>query len=477
VTIAPQSPTVDAYTCDCAVVDLFGHCACDRCEDCGECSGQGCACECMRAERSEYDEMWIEKAAKRLVRETEFYLGTHMVGWLWDPRFFDLFDGITFFISYNRMIQYKELKPALHRVCFDSGGFTHLKQNGRWTIPADEYAANVRRWYYQVGPDKVVWIAPRDWMCEPWVIFGKNQHLKPSHRDYFHGTREARGIAPGVVEDPERDLDAAVLIHQQYTVEDYLQLKRLAPELPIIPVLQGWTLEQYQRCADMYAAAGVDLAAEPIVGLGSVCRRQATSEIREIAEHFASQGLRLHGFGVKTLGLAAYAHALDSADSMASSDTARKEEIQLFGCWSHKNCANCPYWFYRWRQGVVRKHLTPAPPLLHRPDIAALTEAVVAAHIVGDKDGLITARIAYEKARAAVPHLHQAFDAELDSQILAMVDGFIESVAVAAARADTDGLMAAQADFEAQRDRCPIKIRPALDSRLESRLAEYDQAA
>lgn len=455
--------------CDCSP-HACGHCACDRCEDCGGCSGGGCACACMLAERSEYEAMWDERAPQ----VAEFYLGTHMTSWLWDARYEPLFRGTTFFVSYNRFIDRKgPFEAALHDHCRDSGGFTHLKQNGCWTIPAEEYIANNRRWDVTLGAAR--WIAPRDWMCEPWVIFGKNQHLKPSDPNYFHGTREARGIAPGVVEDPERDLDAAVLIHQRYTVEDYLELTRLAPDLPIIPVLQGWTLQQYQRCADMYAAAGVDLAAQPIVGLGSVCRRQATSEIREIVEHFHAQGLKLHGFGVKTDGLGAYAGGLESADSMAGSAVARREKIQLFGCSTHINCANCPFWFYRWHQGIVRKHLMPAEIHAPAPDIEALTVAVVAAHKARDEDALIAARITYEKARAASPHLHGEFDRVLDAHITAMVDALIDDVV--AAQADPGQLAAAQARFEEERDRCPIKLHAQIDARLDARLADLDQAA
>ncbi|MBQ1166512.1 hypothetical protein KBZ21_51845, partial [Streptomyces sp. A73] len=66
----------------------------------------------------------------------------------------------------------------------------------------------------------------------------------------------------------------------------------------------------------MYTDAGIDLAAEPIVGLGSVCRRPATSEINEIVATLPSHGLRLHGFGVKTQGLSDYGPSLYSADSM-----------------------------------------------------------------------------------------------------------------------------------------------------------------
>ncbi|MBQ1163849.1 hypothetical protein KBZ21_38265, partial [Streptomyces sp. A73] len=79
-----------------------------------------------------------------------------------------------------------------------------------------------------------------------------------------------------------------------------------------MPVLQGWTLQHYLDCLAMYTDAGIDLAAEPIVGLGSVSRRQATSEINEIVATLHSHGLRLHGFGVKTQGLSDYGPSLYS---------------------------------------------------------------------------------------------------------------------------------------------------------------------
>ena len=51
-------------------------------------------------------------------------------------------------------------------------------------------------------------------------------------------------------------------------------------------------------------AAGVHLHMERRVGLGSVCRRQATAEIGDIVKAMADEGLRLHGFGVKAAGIA-----------------------------------------------------------------------------------------------------------------------------------------------------------------------------
>ncbi len=104
--------------------------------------------------------------------------------------------------------------------------------------------AAVTRYAQQLGtPD---FVAPMDSMCEPFII-------------------ERTGLS--------------VVAHYHQTVENYLELRQLAPHLPIIPVLQGWRLADYLACRELYRSAGVDLAALPRVGLGSVCRRQSTAEI------------------------------------------------------------------------------------------------------------------------------------------------------------------------------------------------------
>lgn len=275
-----------------------------------------------------------------------FMLGTHMENWLWkeDQRF----DDVTLFISRNRLARRVSPFPAARRDwVLDSGGFTELKNHGGWRITPEEYAAEVRRYRDQLG--RLLWAAPQDWMCEPWVIYGGIHD-----RQRFAGTQEARGINPG---EPD-DFAAAVRMHQEFTVQNYLELQRIAPDLPWIPVLQGWALEDYQRCAQMYADAGVDLAAAPVVGLGSVCRRQATEEIAEIVAHFHAQGLRLHGFGVKTDGLADYGDQLVSADSLAWSYGPRRRSERLTECTHRaKTCANCATYALRWHRRIVN-----APP-------------------------------------------------------------------------------------------------------------------
>ena len=124
-------------------------------------------------------------------------------------------------------------------------------------------------------------------------------------------------------------------------------------ECPFMPVLQGYAIEDYVRCMAMYADAGVDLHAVPLVGVGSVCRRQHTAEIRAVFEAILAHdsALPVHGFGVKSLGLREYGHLLTTADSMAWSYNARRNP-RLDGC-THASCSNCIRWAMRWRRNIV----------------------------------------------------------------------------------------------------------------------------
>jgi hypothetical protein len=245
------------------------------------------------------------------VTALRFYLGAHQPHWLNRA-------GFPLFVSHRQLARRpRSLRPASCRWALDSGGFTELSMNGRWITPPAAYAEAVGRYADQVG--QLDFAAPQDWMCEPVMI-------------------ERTGLS--------------VREHQERTVANYLELHALAPDLPFIPVVQGWRLADYLHCLSLYESAGVDLAALPLVGLGSVCRRQSTAEIAVIVDTLARRGLRMHGFGVKTGGLHLYGHRLASADSMAWSYQARREP-PLPGCSGHKNCANCLVYAAAWRGRVL----------------------------------------------------------------------------------------------------------------------------
>jgi hypothetical protein len=238
-----------------------------------------------------------------------FYLGAHHEGWLASARF-------PLFVSHSRLRHRKTLPRAAGRWSLDSGGFMQLKLHGEWNESPRSYCAAVRRYHDEIG--SMDFAAPQDWMCEPWIT-----------------GRTGKTVAE----------------HQALTVSNYLELRSLDAGLPFIPVLQGWLPGDYLRHADMYSAAGIDLAAEPRVGLGSVCRRQGTAEADVISQSLAP--IRLHGFGFKTTGLLRYGQRrFASADSMAWSYDGRRSP-PLPGCTGHKNCANCFTFAAQWRQRLL----------------------------------------------------------------------------------------------------------------------------
>jgi len=116
--------------------------------------------------------------------------------------------------------------------------------------------------------------------------------------------------------------------------------------------VQGWHPRDYVRCIALYADAGVDLAVLPLVGVGSVCRRQNTAEGEEVLRICASAGLNVHGFGVKEEGVLRAVDVLACADSMAWSKAARNQRITLPGC-AH-NCNSCPRWALLWYAKMLR---------------------------------------------------------------------------------------------------------------------------
>jgi hypothetical protein len=190
--------------------------------------------------------------------------------------------------------------------------------HGEWRTKPAHYVDAVRQYQGEIG--SMDWAAPMDWMCEPAMLAKTGRNVR---------------------------------WHQEATVENYLQLRQAAPEVPWIPVLQGWGLHDYLACVGLYDAAGVDLTAEPVVGVGSVCRRQSSDEIGTIFGTLAGLGIACHGFGVKTQGLAKYHRHLVSADSMSWSYAGRRDP-PLPGCVGHKNCANCWRYALRWRRDVLR---------------------------------------------------------------------------------------------------------------------------
>lgn len=194
-----------------------------------------------------------------MICSTRFYLGTHMPGWL--ARL-----DVPLFVSHVRLRSRVRLPVARTGWALDSGGFTELDKHGAWHTEPAEYIDACRRYLAEIGG--LEWAAPMDWMCEPFMV---------------------------------RKTGLSVDRHQALTVENVLHLRQQAPDVPFIPVLQGWTIGDYVACAVRYYAAG----------------------------HLAS------------------------CDSLAWSYNARRHP-PMSGC-AHASCANCPRWALRWRERLLRR--------------------------------------------------------------------------------------------------------------------------
>jgi len=252
-----------------------------------------------------------------------FLLGTHQPGWLRTV-------PVSLFVSDRRLRRYRRLPTAARPWALDSGGFTELATYGTWAngpTPA-AYARRVRRYRDHIG--RLMWAAPQDWMCEPFIT-------------------AKTGLS--------------VVEHQARTVGNLLELRSIAPDLPWTPIVQGDTVADYLACVDRYTRAGIDLTAEPLVGVGSVCRRQAIGQAGQILTALHAAGLtRLHGFGVKTTGVLRYGHLLVSADSLAWSYAARRDPPLPACVGRHRNC---PTYATTWRARLLGQlHASRAQPTL-----------------------------------------------------------------------------------------------------------------
>lgn len=253
-------------------------------------------------------------------------------GWFWsgapEPSWLSRFD-VPLFVSHSRIAARctRRLPRARGAWACDSGAFSVLAKHGAYPPDAPkEYAEALQRYREEIGG--LIWAAPQDWMCEPWVL-------------------KRTGLS--------------VTEHQHRSCASVCQMRALAPSVHIIPVLQGYAIGDYEAHTRMYCRYGIDLPAEPLVGLGSVCRRQATRAIRPIVSLLRQEGIRLHGFGVSLRGLRQVGQLLASADSQAGLITARRASGAMPGTPHHihprggAKCTYCPVWLLgAWRTQALR---------------------------------------------------------------------------------------------------------------------------
>jgi hypothetical protein len=212
----------------------------------------------------------------------KFYVGLHQPS---DAKHFE-----RAFISVNRLrVRTKPLGAGAW--IMDSGAFTELSMHGKYRASVDDYAAQIARWRHDPTLKAVV---AQDYMCEPFIL-------------------SKTGLT--------------VREHQRLTIERFTRLRELVDHVYVMPVLQGYLIENYLDHIDQYDGR---LPIGAYVGVGSVCKRNADPKAIELildAIKNKRPDLRLHGFGLKTtaLGSKVVRHLLHSSDSMAWSFAARWE--------------------------------------------------------------------------------------------------------------------------------------------------------
>ena len=238
--------------------------------------------------------------------------------------------------------------PSVGRWMLDSGAFTQVTKFGDFVqSPADYVRLAVR--FQDAG--MLACIATQDYMCEPSVI----------------------------AELQSQGREASVRVHQRKTVKRYIQIVdegiKQGLKVPVMPVLQGWEVEDYvdhfymyrsmlhfeQQRRTFYTSTGVPnhnlwphafhhriadgspiAVNRPWIGIGSTCKRntnpEVVSQILDAVIPLLPSNAKIHLFGFKKTGLAqanikdriysADSFAYDFADRMAGVKRTSRRRIK-----------------------------------------------------------------------------------------------------------------------------------------------------
>ena len=213
-----------------------------------------------------------------------FFTGLHQPS---DAQHFD-----AAFVAVNRLRNRKSCFMVFDWI-MDSGAFTTIATHGGYPLPVSAYAQDIRAILKRQTHGRMLAAVAQDYMCEAWMI-------------------EKTGLT--------------IAEHQRLTVERYDALIAEDVGVYIMPVLQGYAVEDYVAHVRQY---GARLAQGAWVGVGSICKRNGNPRAIEavlLATHNERPDLRLHGFGLKTTALSSglVQELLYTADSMAWSFAARR---------------------------------------------------------------------------------------------------------------------------------------------------------
>jgi hypothetical protein len=212
--------------------------------------------------------------------------------------------GERLLVSYDRLRDSKVLPVASAPWVLDSGGYAELVKHSGWTVSAEQYAADIRRYATEIG--QLRWAAAQDWPASQRVL-------------------EATGLTE--------------LEHQARTTASGVELRAAdTGGVHVLLVVTATTPAGYLRHMAMYRKAGIDLHAEPLVGVGALLGRPVREQAQIVRLLHAAGLTRLHLFGGKNQLLDEVGHLVVSVDSMGWSDDARRAEDL------------CPHGLVRWER-------------------------------------------------------------------------------------------------------------------------------
>jgi len=150
---------------------------------------------------------------------------------------------------------------------------------------------------------------------------GKDHPDKAEYQEYLETVQPEIYALPDYPCEPDllEEKGRSVQDHQRLTTEAHVDMLEADPPGQPLSVLQGWETAEYLTHLDDLRDHG---AVTDYVGIGSVCRRHAESEIRDViltVRDALPDSTKLHAFGVKTsvLGLTGVMGTLTSADSLS----------------------------------------------------------------------------------------------------------------------------------------------------------------
>ena len=197
--------------------------------------------------------------------------------------------------------------PKCKQWFLDSGGFSLLSIWSEYPFTLEEYATLIER-------KKPTYAATMDYACEPELTITKK--TKEHSKDFNM---------------PVRKRIELTVINAELLIESY----DFNGVTTIIPVIQGWKLDDYKYCIDLYHKKGL---LTDYVAFGSMCRRLKIREARRFVVkltdylwRFCDAKIHFFGFKISFLKDFAIQERIYSVDTAAwthnSIKTSKKKQM------------------------------------------------------------------------------------------------------------------------------------------------------